>query len=117
MNRKLSICLIAALIIIFSVGVWYGKHRQKEQEQNPLPQAVTEEETMIVASVPTVNYAYIVRATDHMLVVYLSDGQTVFMETGIRLDTLDDEMKEKARRGIGFQNQENLYDFLESYSS
>lgn len=118
MNRKLSICIIAALIVIFAFGVWYGKYRSSgEEEQTPLPQEVTEEETMIVASVPTVNYAYIVRAAEQMLVVYLSDGQTVYMETGIRLEMLDDEMKEKAVRGIGFQTPESLYDFLESYSS
>lgn len=117
MNRKLSICIIAVLIVIFAFGVWYGKHRQGEEEQKPQPQAVTEEETMIVASVPTVSYAYIVRATEHMLVVYLSDGQTVYMETGIRLETLDEEMKQKAIRGIGFETPESLYDFLESYSS
>ncbi len=118
MNRKLSICIIAALIVLFAFGVWFGRYRQKKEEEiQPVPQAVTEEETMIVASVPTVTYAYIVRATEHMLVVYLGDGQTVYMETGIRLETLDEDMKQKAIRGIGFKTPESLYDFLESYSS
>lgn len=118
MNRKLSICIIAALIVLFAFGVWFGRYRQKKEEEiQPVPQAVTEEETMIVASVPTVTYAYIVRATEHMLVVYLGDGQTVYMETGIRLETLDEDMKQKVIRGIGFKTPESLYDFLESYSS
>lgn len=117
MSRKTGICIIAVLIVLFSFGVWYGRHRQKEEEKNPLPQAVTEEETMIVASVPTVTYAYIVRAKEHMLVVYLGDGQTVYMETGIRTEMLDDEMKQKTVNGIGFTTQESLFDFLESYSS
>lgn len=117
MSRKTGICIIAVLILLFAFGVFYGRHRQKEEELTPLPQAVTEEETMIVASVPTVSYAYIVRAKEHMLVVYLGDGQTVYMETGIRTETLDRSMQEKANKGIGFTTQENLFDFLESYSS
>ena len=57
------------------------------------------------------------RQEDAMLVVYLADGKTVYMETGISADRLSLEMQQKAKQGIGFSDLEQLYDFLESYAS
>ena len=39
------------------------------------------------------------------------------METAIELDVLPLEIQEKIDSGIFFQTEQELYDFLESYSS
>ena len=39
------------------------------------------------------------------------------METGIITSTLPEEIQSQAKEGIRFQTLEELFDFLESYSS
>lgn len=119
MNRKISICIIIVIIAILLVlaGIWYGKNSTDEEPVTEIPE-VTEAETTIVASgSEVITYAYIVRAVDQNLVVYLGDGETVYMETGIKIERLSEEQQIQAEQGIGFKTEESLYDFLESYAS
>ena len=121
MNRKTKIGIIVLLVILLAIGIWCVVQKNNEKNQNqklPVPQSETESERIIITSTPSSQtYSYIVRAEDAMLVVYLADGHTVYMETGIRTDRLSEDMQEKAKRGIGFATLEQLYDFLESYAS
>ena len=61
--------------------------------------------------------AYIIRSQDSRLVVFLPDGKTVYMETGIRSENLSQKLQKQAENGIEFADEESLFDFLESYSS
>lgn len=118
MKRKISIYIIVLLIVLVIFGFWYGFRKQQEERTLPKPQVSTETETTILASTPeAVTYAYIVGVEDGNLVVYLGDGQTVYMETGIRMENLEDALQEKVQNGIGFRTAESLYDFLENYAS
>ncbi len=70
------------------------------------------------------NYRYVQPSTsfylgvyDNMVRVYLEDRQTVYIETDIRLDTLPEELQEEIIRMLWIEDEENLYNFLESYSS
>lgn len=62
-------------------------------------------------------YTYVIKQKDGILVVYQSDGVTEFFETNIRVRDLDEEMIKKSENGIFFSNDQELYAFLESYSS
>ena len=116
MNRKLSICIIILSIIILC-GIFFVLRRNPgDQEENTQIVSVTEA-AIAVGGEKTVSYEYIVREKDGRLTVYLSDGQTEYMETGITVESLTPTLKERIRTGIGFANSESLYDFLESYSS
>ena len=121
MKRKTSICILILLGILLVFGIWFGlsrRARSNETNELPVPQTQADTEIPITTSTPSPqNYSYIVRTADAMLVVYQADGQTVYMETGIRTDRLSEDMQEKAKRGIGFATLEQLYDFLESYAS
>ena len=117
MKQKISIFIIVLLVILILLGFWYGLQKQEERTL-PKPQVSTETETTVLTSTPEViSYAYIVRVEDGNLVVYLGDGQTVYMETGIRMEDLEDTLQEKVQNGIGFRTAESLYDFLENYAS
>jgi hypothetical protein len=73
---------------------------------------------MVVADVEEVEtYAYLAREQDETLVVYLGDGETVYMETGIRTARLPDSLREQLQSGIGFADAESLFEFLENYAS
>ena len=70
------------------------------------------------------NYRYIepsesfyLAAFDNEVVVYLDDRETVYIETQIRLDSLPEDIQQKIIQMMHVENEEELYGFLETYSS
>ena len=70
------------------------------------------------------NYKYIqpsasfyLAAYDNKVWVYLEDRQTVYIETDIRVDMLPEELQQEIMQMMWVEDQEALYDFLETYSS
>lgn len=51
------------------------------------------------------------------VVVYKSDGKTIYMETDIPAEDLPADVMQELIRGRVVNTEEDLYDFLESYSS
>ncbi len=61
---------------------------------------------------------YYLSISDNRVVVYREDGQTVYMETDITAEDLpDDVLQELLSQKRVINTEEDLYDFLESYSS
>lgn len=54
---------------------------------------------------------------DNEVVVYLDDRTTVYIETGIRLDSLPESLQQGIIDMMWIENEEKLYNFLENYSS
>ncbi|MBD5508736.1 MAG: hypothetical protein HDR05_12020 [Lachnospiraceae bacterium] len=54
---------------------------------------------------------------DHFIVVYEEDGQSLYMNTDILLERLPDSLQREIMVGKHVENEEELYQFLESYSS
>ena len=54
---------------------------------------------------------------DNEVVVLLDDGETVYIETGIRLEELQDELQEQIINRMRIENEAVLYDFLEAHTS
>lgn len=54
---------------------------------------------------------------DHQVVVYEEDKVTMYMRTGISVEDLPQEIQLKLFGGISLGSEEELYNFLESYSS
>lgn len=54
---------------------------------------------------------------DHFIVVYEEDGQSLFMNTDILLERLPDSLQREIMAGKHVESEEELYQFLESYSS
>ncbi|MBQ7358674.1 MAG: hypothetical protein IJW63_01110 [Lachnospiraceae bacterium] len=54
---------------------------------------------------------------DHQVIVYEEDKTTIFMRTGIHLEDLPEEIQMKLIAGMTLETEEELYNFLESYSS
>ena len=70
-----------------------------------------EEEAEIVGE------GYYLMVADHIIVVYLEDQQTVYMNTDILLDSLDDALQAEIIQGKYLETEEEVINFLESYSS
>lgn len=54
---------------------------------------------------------------DNEVLVYLEDLETVFIETEIRLDSLPESLQSEIIQMMWLEDEEALYNFLESYSS
>ncbi|MEG1847324.1 MAG: hypothetical protein RRX92_03040 [Lachnospiraceae bacterium] len=54
---------------------------------------------------------------NHNIIVYEADSKTRFMDTKLKIDTLPDEIQDEIINIKYIENEEELYNFLESYSS
>lgn len=60
---------------------------------------------------------YYLMVADHFIVVYREDKQTLYMNTDILLENLNDTLQAEIMQGKYVETEEELYNFLESYSS
>ena len=56
-------------------------------------------------------------AADHEVVVYMEDKETVYMDTGILLEELPEEVQLQVMQMLYLEDEEALYSFLETYTS
>lgn len=54
---------------------------------------------------------------DHFVIVYKEDKKTIYMNTDILLENLSQELQDEIIQGKYMENEQALYNFLESYSS
>lgn len=60
---------------------------------------------------------YYLMVADHFIVVYREDKKTLYMNTDILLENLNDALQAEIMQGKYVETEEELYNFLESYSS
>lgn len=63
------------------------------------------------------NKGYYLMVADHYVVVYEEDKETIHMNTDILLESLSDELQKEIMAGKYMEDEQALYNFLESYSS
>ena len=117
MKRKISICIIVLIAVIALIILFTNEKKETMPKETETLEVTEETETVLPANTDNIHYAYLVKAREQKLVVYCSDGETVYFETGIAVRSLSESMQQKAEEGIGFFTEADLYDFLESYSS
>ena len=125
MKKTVGLCFFAAALVTVAVGYFVSFQNKTEQKekQGSAPQQIqneTEEMTAIEITesmAPPGTYEYVVLVKDDRLTVYRNGEKEIYFETDIRLDELDEMAAQKAECGIYFQNEQELYAFLESYSS
>lgn len=60
---------------------------------------------------------YYLMVADHFVVVYEQDGKTLYMTTEILLENLEESLQNEIMKGKYMEDEQSLYNFLESYSS
>lgn len=60
---------------------------------------------------------YYLMVADHYVIVYEEDKKTVHMNTDILLESLSDTLQKEIMEGKYMEDEQALYNFLESYSS
>ena len=123
MKRQTGICIILATIVVI-LALLYIKLTNESQLDNR--QNSTENSTMITEDDSTdaiisnqeyVTYYFYAKNDNGRVSIYDVKSQTLYMETGIEIDLLSEKMRQELESGIYFKNEEELFDFLESYSS
>lgn len=122
MKQKYSICIFISLILIFVVIILFttaDKTKNNTTEQSKMQETESQEsnEEAVYSSKTEESYQYIIFDVDGHLLVYYADNSTVFFDTGIQTKNLSEDMKSALEKGIRFQTEEELYEFLENYSS
>jgi hypothetical protein len=128
MKNRYSICVLGILIFICAAILVFSlidrKDQSKETPVEPLIIQDTEndetneaEDESITTNTLEESYQYIILEEDGHLLVYYSDNMTVFFDSGILAANLPEAILQKLETGIRFSDEEELYEFLENYSS
>jgi len=118
MKRQVSVSIFLAILVI--VLAWF--YIKFNNETNPKESDISTENTISKEESITISQEYItckyyIKEEAGRLVVYDAKTQALFMETGIEMHSLPEEIQEKIKSYIFFETERELYDFLESYSS
>ncbi len=91
----------------------------KQQNETLLTQWETQEkENELEESLNVVEpYQYLLLAEDGYVAVYHADGKTFFSSTDILLIKLPEDLQAEIQEGKYITSEEQLYNFLENYSS
>ncbi|MGI6070634.1 MAG: hypothetical protein ACOYBE_09425 [Blautia sp.] len=74
-------------------------------------------EHVVIRQSRTVYGTYYLKEEDGNVVVYKGDKKTVFEPTQIALNSLPEKLQKEIREGKFIDSEEELYNFLENYSS
>lgn len=122
MKRQISICIFLAIIVIVLTLLYikFNNETGKNETENHTEQVenATENNTQsITSSNEYVTYYFYAKNDNGRISIYDVKTQTLYMETGIEVGLLTEELQQALESGIYFKTEEELYDFLESYSS
>lgn len=123
MNRKYGIGFLVAIFIMmllleFGYQWSYQLRADRQKEKETLLQEKTEQaEVLAVEGNVEKNAEYLLKELNGYVIVYLSDEKTVYEVTEISIAELPKEIQNKLREGIKFHSINELYAFLENYSS
>ena len=74
-------------------------------------------EDAIIINKEYVTYYFYLKNDEGSVCVYDVKTQTLYMDTGIKAKSLPTEIQHELESGIFFATEEELFDFLENYSS
>lgn len=108
------------LLLCFLVYLLYMPKETPKEQQPSIPETEqlleTEEILAETSNIPS-DALFILKDCDGYLAVYLIAQDTVYMYTDITMDSLPQSLQEEIAAGKTFSDTEELFRFLESYSS
>lgn len=107
--KKLSsfVLLSLGLVSSFVMGCIVGNQMIGE----------TQEVEKVRVESPAVNYEFYLKAEDGIVIVYKSSTQEIYEYTNIVVDELPEDVKQEVLETKYILDEEELYTFLESYTS
>ena len=114
--------VVAVILLIVAVRYGLGRKRDVPEEipaetEELLPTEIPLDTEPILTVNQNNDYQYLIIEEGDYLTVYYADRKTVFEYTGIRYSDLEDEVRQKIRKGYWIEDEEQLYGFLENYDT
>lgn len=125
MKKKYVIGFFAALFfIVFLLGAGYqisyrhviDRQASLEEEQSAVTRSISAEGEAVTEELDR-DSGYLLRELNGFVAVYLADGKTIYELTEIPLSDLPEELQQQIREGKILSTEDELYGFLENYSS
>ena len=116
----LSVILILALAVTFAYQYSYRIARERTQARLEAAEEVKKaksEETVTADGHALKDDCYYLKNVNGYVVVFLSDKKTAYEYTDILCEELPQTVQEELVNGKYVETQEDLYGFLENYSS
>ena len=116
----LSVILILALAVTFALQYSYRSAREKAEARIAAAEEVKSaqpEETVAADGHALKEDCYYLKNVNGYVVVFLSDKKTAYEYTDILCEELPKSVQEELVNGKYIETQEELYGFLENYSS
>ena len=88
-----------------------------EPEQEALIEEESEAKQEALPVIHAIEYKFVIVEEGDYLTVYYADRETVYEYTDIRYSDLEDNLRQKIRKGYCIQDEAVLFGFLENYSS
>lgn len=112
--------VIFILMVCMEIGYQWSYQRAIEKFENDVELAQSSEdlgEVLTTEGNAKKNSEYLLKELNGYVIVYLSDEKTVYEVTEIAIDELPDEVQTQIREGMEINSTNELYAFLENYSS
>lgn len=120
MKNKYSIGFFAAaliLLLLISCGYQYTFKRAQDKAREELKLEAEENQSVVTDGQALKEDCYYLMEENGYIVVYLGDKKTAYEYTDISYDKLPQNLKEEIINGKYIKSLDELYGFLENYSS
>ena len=115
-TNRIRASFILGAAILTGAGYLWNTSLETAPEKTQEKSKPKQEEMKETASSET-PYEYVIVNDNGYLTVYQKDLKTVYFQTDIPYAELHTELQKKIDQGYLIQDAEELYDFLENYSS
>ena len=117
MKRQISISILLAILVIALTWLYIRFSNDTQLHEKGVLTKENQKENALEMSQNYISFAYYIKEEDGRLVVYETKTQNIYAQTGIESNTLPIDLQSELDTGIFFESAEDLYNFLESYSS
>lgn len=116
-NRIRTFFVLGAGILIGSYSLWNHSVLQKEKKAELQTKEIKEEQVAETSTKAETENEYVIINENGYLTVYKNDRKTIYFRTAISYEELNSELQKQIEDGFWIKNTQELYDFLENYSS
>ena len=115
--RKDTVLAAALFVFVSLLGIGYQVSYQYVMDRQKMRQEEEQKRSVAVKGTAEKNEGYYLAELHGYVVVYLSDQSTIYEFTDIVFDTLPKEVQTNVKQKKYVKTEEELYAFLENYSS
>ncbi len=118
MERKYSIGFFIATILLFAIlGIAYRGSYNYAKEQHMMEEEMQHAQSISTEGQAFKENSFFLMEVNGYVAVYHSDRKTVYEYTDISVSELPELLQNEIKNGKYMENLEELYGFLENYSS